>query len=292
MSDAGRNAIVVGFDLSDASRRAVWWAAREAGNRRRPLLLLHAFTWPFEEVVHSLQEAMRHELDALRETCGQIVPGLEVRTELASGDPAWVLSDTAEQAELLVLGPSGMGGAPRGALGSTAAELVSRRAGVPMVVVRGAAPPEQPELATGPAVVGVDGSPASSEAIAFAYDFAARHGVELVAVHAWSDLPLDPFARVQDWERGWDEVRTDAADVLAQSLAGEMEQYPDVSVRRVITPARPAQALLEEAEGASMLIVGSHGRGPVRRLVLGSVSHAAVHHASCPVAVVPAKRGS
>lgn len=288
MSDTGRNAIVVGFDLADVSRQAVWWAAREAGSRGQPLLLMHALTWPFEEVMHPLQQAVQSELQALVEACDQIVPGLRVRTEIISGDPVRVLSEAAEQADLLVLGPSGVGRGPRGVLGSTAAELVSRRVGGPVVIVRGEA--GQAVRASGPAVVGVDGSPASTAAIGFAYEYAAWHGVELAAVHAWSDLPLDPFARVESWERDWSEVRGEATEVLSQSLAGWATHYPDVTVRWSVTPARPAQALLAEAKGASLLVVGSHGRGPVRRLLLGSVSHAAVNDAPCPVAVVPSKR--
>ncbi|MBB5157528.1 universal stress protein [Saccharopolyspora phatthalungensis] len=294
MAEAIRKAVVVGFDLTEPSRRAVRWAAREASSRRRPLLLVHVLTWPFEEhtpikvpgegdVLEPLQKILRQELAELRDECREIDAELEVRNDMPFGDPAEVLGELAADAELLVLG------GPRievelGVLGSSSAELLTRRAGAPVVVVRGDR--EHPD--TAPVVVGVDGSPASKLAIGFAYDFAARHGSELVAVHAWSDLPLDPFARVQQWELPWHEVRNDAEEVLAESLAGWGERYPDVSVRRAVTPEKPVEALFREAQDASLLVVGSHGRGRIRRTLLGSVSHAVVNRAPCPVAVLRA----
>ncbi|MER5393131.1 universal stress protein [Saccharopolyspora sp. NPDC002686] len=296
-----RKPVVVGYDLTESSRRAVWWAAREASSRRLPLLLAHVLTWPLEEHVRvvvegdehvrivvpgegpPLQDVLRRELGALVEGCQQIAPELEVRDEMKYGDPAEDLAELAEDAELLVLG------GPRievelGALGSTSAELLTRRTGAPVVVVRGVR--EEPN--SGAVVVGVDGSAHSREAIAFAYDFAARHGEELVAVHAWSDLPLDPFTWIEHWELPWGEVREEAMEVLASCLAGWSEHYPDVKVRRVVSPEKPADALLREAQDAALVVVGSHGRGPVRRALLGSVSHAVVNRAQCPAAVLRA----
>lgn len=293
MTEAGRNAVIVGFDLSEASRQAVWWAAREADLRRAPLLLMHAFDWPFMEltpvhvgdkgeVVESLQQAMRHELENLVEGCQGIAPDLDVRTELISGDPPRVLGEAAEEAALLVVGASGFGGLYRGSAGSTTAEVVARRSRTPVVVVRsdnGTSPTD-----TGRVVLGVDGSQVSGLAIGFAYDFAARHGAELVAVHAWSDRPLEPFTR--RWEIDRTEVSKWAYELLARSLEGWEQRYPNVPVRRSVSPERPAQALFTEAAGARLLVLGTHGRGRIRRAMLGSVSHAAVHHAPCPVALL------
>ncbi|MGW5643023.1 universal stress protein [Saccharopolyspora sp. NPDC003752] len=294
MTETSRKAVVAGFDLTESSRRAVWWAAREASSRRRPLLLVHVLTWPFEEhtsikvpgegdVLEPLQKILRHELAQLVTGCQEIDAELEVHSSMPFGDPAEVLADMAGEAEVLVLG------GPRievelGVLGSMSAELLTRRTGAPVVVVRG----DREQPGTGPVVVGVDGSAASRLAIDFAYDFASRHGGELVAVHAWSDLPLDPFARVQQWELPWSEVREVAEEVLAASLAGRGERHPDVGVRRVVTPEKPAEALMGEAQEASLLVVGSHGRGRIRRSLLGSVSHAVVNRAHCPVAVLRA----
>ncbi|MFD0487440.1 universal stress protein [Saccharopolyspora spinosporotrichia] len=70
-------------------------------------------------------------------------------------------------------------------------------------------------------------------------------------------------------------------------LAGYRERYPEVSVHQEVATSQPAaEALLTAAENADLLIVGTHGRGTFRATLLGSVSHAVVHYAPCPVAVV------
>lgn len=289
---AGGMPIVVGWDLSDSARRAVWWAAREAANRERPLVLVHVFTWPFTEdtpvrvpggdsdSTEPVQQALRRAVDDLVEGCHQIAPDLEVRAELRNGDPAHELGALSDEAELLVLG--GPTGAEEPGIGSTSAELVARKSSRPVVVVRG--DPRRGE--SGPVVVGVDGSSVSDPAVAFAFDYAWRHERELVAVHAWSDLPLEPFAQVDSWDTAWGEVRGEAEEALANGVAGYRERYPDLVVRREVVPEKPAAALFREVAEGGLLVVGSHGRGRIRRALLGSVSHAAVNRAPAPVAVV------
>ena len=129
-------------------------------------------------------------------------------------------------------------------------------------------------------VVGVDGSPASELAIAIAFDEASWRGVELVAVHAWSDTSMFEF-RVPDWSR----VRSEAEELLAERLAGWQERYPDVDVVRVVECDQPARQLLEQSKSAQLLVVGSHGRGGFTGMLLGSVSTAVVHTARTPVIV-------
>lgn len=135
-------------------------------------------------------------------------------------------------------------------------------------------------------VVGVDGSSTSARAIEFAYDFADRHACELVAVHAWSDLPMDALAPIRSWDQDRETVRRKGQQILAESLSGSAQRYPNVAVHQVVSLDRPAHALLEQAAGATLLVVGSHGRGAIRSLLLGSVSHAVLYHAPCPVAVL------
>lgn len=136
-------------------------------------------------------------------------------------------------------------------------------------------------------MVGVDGSEISSAAVDFAYDFADRHGRELVAVHAWTDLPMHAMEPVRGWAEDWEDIRRRGQRLLGESLAGHAERHPGVVVRRTVSLGRPARALLDAADdGAALLVVGSHGRGTLGRLLLGSVSHAMIYHAPCPVAVV------
>ncbi|MFC7342927.1 universal stress protein [Saccharopolyspora griseoalba] len=294
MAEGLRDPVVAGFDLSDSSRRAAQWAAGEAARRRRPLLLLHVLSWPFEDfvpirvpgeeqVTEPLQRALQREMEALRARFQQADPDLVVEVRLPMGDPARSLGEIAAESELLVLGGPKVGRDSH-PLGATAVELLSRRSGAPVVVVRGEdSPPD------GPVVVGVDGSGVSRRAVGYAFEAAAQRGGELVAVHSWSDVPFNPFDVLDEWELQWGEIRDKSEVVLAEALAGWQEEFPTVEVRRVVTAAEPVGTLLGEARGASLLVVGSHGRGAVRRALLGSVSHGIVNRAPCPVAVVPAK---
>jgi nucleotide-binding universal stress UspA family protein len=217
----------------------------------------------------------------LVEECRALVENIEVHGVVTTGEPVDVLEQVSANANLLVLGSSGHGTVHHVLLGSTSAELV-RLAQVPIVVVRGTDHPAK----QGRVVVGVDGSETSTRAVDFAYDFASRHNAELVAVHAWSDLPMDALATVREWDVNWDEVSKQAHVVLAEALAGHSVRYPDVRVRKVVTMSKPVEGLLEQAENADLVVVGSHGRGAVRRMLLGSVSHAVLHYAKCPVAVL------
>jgi nucleotide-binding universal stress UspA family protein len=85
-------------------------------------------------------------------------------------------------------------------------------------------------------------------------------------------------------------IEADEREVLAERLAGWGAKYPDVRVQRVVVREHPAHALVEQSARAQLVVVGSRGRGGVAGLVLGSVSHAVLHRAHCPVVVVRPER--
>ena len=287
----GQPRVVVGSDGSAAARTAVSWAAREAASRERCLVVVEAVEWPVvgvlppagvtvdEETLRG--QAERRLAESTREL-RQARPDLDVDARVEFGRPSEVLGMVTGREDLVVIGSSGRTSVPRALLGSTAAELV-HTCDRPIVVVRGTA--EEPAHG-GRVVVGVDGSGTSDRAVGFAFDFADRHGCELVAVHAWSDLPMDALEPVRAWDEDWAALRHDGERLLSDALAPHQERYPGVAVRRVVEFDRPAHALLADADGAVLLVVGSHGRGAVRGLLLGSVSHAVIYHAPCPVAVL------
>lgn len=309
----GVSGVVAGFDGSDQARKAVFWAVDEATSRDHPLLITQAHLVPVATVGHAwgpipapawganaslwdqahlfddqrVREHNERALTALAEECRARAPELTVSTVMEDGPAQVVLSATAVNvgADLLVVGASGLGALPRMLVGSTAADVV-HSADRPVVVARDA-----PAEDDAPVVVGVDGTDASERAVGFAFDFAARHGAALTAVHARSDWPLDMLTKAGLWNRDTDRA-ADTTDPLADKVLGPWQRrHPDVPVRIEFVDDRPAQALLERSERARLLVVGSRGRGAVRRVLLGSVSHAALYHASCPVAIVPSPEG-
>jgi nucleotide-binding universal stress UspA family protein len=288
-------AVVAGFDGSDESVRAVRWAAAEAGLRNRALLIVQALrpqqlapvgygVYPAVAADFGDERLMRpvkQRLDAMAVECRRTIPALEVMTQFQYDDPVTALTTIVEdtEAELVAVGSSGHGALPRMILGSTAAEL-ARSVLRPLVVVRGA-----PE-ADAPVVVGVDESQASQRALKFAFEYAELHRCLVHAVHAWSDQPLDVFEPVERWEQDAAAEQAAAGEFSEKYLDSWRERHPRVAARLTTVKDRPARALLELAESAQLLVVGSHGHGVVRRVLLGSVSHAALYHSSCPVAIL------
>src|SRR5690606_31055559 len=139
----------------------------------------------------------------------------------------------SEEAQLVVVGGRGLGAFRRALLGSVSTAL-ARHAESPVAVI-----PEHEPAPEGPVVVGVDGSPVSSAAIALAYEEADAAGAKLVAVHGWSE-----FGRYLSRE----EMQGEAEALVAQNLAGYAERYPDVVVERLVEEQRPAVLLLRAAE--------------------------------------------
>jgi nucleotide-binding universal stress UspA family protein len=276
--------VVVGFDGSDLAKRAVLWGAEEASRRGAALQVVQAVRAPLPEPVftpmsmpvpefvteETMSRAAEDHLAELKRELERTWPGLSVDTGVRLGRPVDVLAE--EPGDLLVLGSSGRTGIAEMFLGSTAAELVSI-GGRPVVVTR-SGPMD------GRVVVGVDGSETSTDAIEFAFSFAARHGRELLAIHAWSDVGWAELP-----EQDFDHIRVDLAKLLEEQLAPHRSRHPEVHVAQEVAFDAPARALLQAAEGAALIAVGSHGRGAVKRAILGSVSHAVLHHAPCPVAV-------
>ena len=282
--------IVAAVDGSPESRVAVDWAARDAALRRVPLTLAHVLpgaamqSWiqaplPAQYFADEKDAARQIMRDALKvaEAATRDAELFCVNQRVLSGQPTAALADLTKDADMVVVGRRGMGKVGRLLLGSVSAGL-TQHAHCPVAVIHDE-DPLIPHPAQAPVVVGVDGSPASELATAIAFDEASRRGVDLVAVHTWSDagyaLP----------EEGWSEIQPEEEMLLSERLAGFRERYPDVSTRRVLRPDRPAQALLEEAEHAQLLVVGSHGRGGFAGMLLGSVGSQVVQSARIPVIV-------
>jgi nucleotide-binding universal stress UspA family protein len=282
--------IIVGADGSPASNAAVCWAAHEAVLRNLPLTVVHVVSpaaspwsqaplldefavWQENEGHRILADALKLARDTAKDN-----PRIAVESELFFSATAPTLVDLSQEAELMVVGNSGRGALARGLLGSVSSSLV-RRAHCPVAVIRDE-DPRMPHPAQAPVLVGIDGSPASELATAFAFDEASRRRVNLVAVHAWSDTEIFELPGLD-----WSAVKAEEERLLAEGLAGWQERYPDVTVHRLLVCDRPARVLVETSETAQLVVLGSHGRGGFAGMLLGSVSNAVVQSVRMPVIV-------
>jgi nucleotide-binding universal stress UspA family protein len=166
-------------------------------------------------------------------------------------------------------------------------------------------------------VVGVDASPGAKTALAWAaaearlrqavlqvvhayhsqelvapFYFPSQHALPGTAVGAAGEPSQQEIAATLRNRAEVEEVFHSQADRLLEALVGEVgERVSGVEVQRTVVEDRhPAEALVELSAGAELLVVGSRGRGGFSEMLLGSVSHAAVLHAVCPVVVVPSQR--
>ncbi|WP_236794276.1 universal stress protein [Amycolatopsis sp. GM8] len=285
--------LVVGVDGARGMPRAVRWAAREAAQRHRGLRLVHATDELSLNYPHSLPVSddvravarMRGQrlLRAARDAAREVAPDLHVEVELSHEAPAAVLLEEARSAALMVLGTPGL--RPLGRVfGGSLSTALAAHAACPVALVRPhVAEDESPS--EGPVVVGVDGSPSSEEAVALAFEEASWRDAPLVAVHTWDDAFVAAVFEQTHWTPDEDAVEARESEVLAERLAGWQEKYPDVVVRRMVTRGRPAVALLDLADAAQLLVVGSRGRGGFAGMLLGSTSQSVMSYALCPVIV-------
>jgi nucleotide-binding universal stress UspA family protein len=206
-------------------------------------------------------------------------PEIDIRGEALTGGAIELLTELSAEASMLVLGASGQTTSPQVLLGSSASEL-TRRVTAPVAVIRDIAD-DSPGRAV---VIGVDGSTAGARAAQAGFHLAARRRLRVVAVHAWSDLPLEALGISADVNAA--QAREDGASLLATQLAEIRRLHSQVQVDEVVAVDRPTRALLDHAAGAALLVVGRHGRARSADTPLGSVCHAVLHYAPCPVLII------
>jgi nucleotide-binding universal stress UspA family protein len=278
---------VIGVDGSPGGASALDWGLALAQRRAAPVRLVHAFAPPIGDLrigggndISVAGDARSSSRELLEGTLQQAVsrcPSLTITSGLVDDAAAPALIEESRKAAMIVVGAHGARGFSNLVAGSTTMN-VACHAHCTVVTV-----PTDPTHARGGSgiVVGVDGSDVTQGAIAFALNEAAATGQAVTAVHGWVD-PVTMSPMTQD-TAGYSQAREKAlADILAPWTA----KHPDVAITLHVVREHPVHALAAAATGAQLLVVGSRGRGALRSMMLGSVSHGVLHLATCPVAVV------
>ncbi|MGC0208716.1 universal stress protein [Streptomyces levis] len=293
--------VLAGIDGSAGAAAAADWAAREALLRGVALRLCHALPqFPGAEVPGA--EVPGPALERLRALGTQVVqravddlterhPGLAVDGRVAGEAPADALLDAARDAGLLVVGARGAGGFEGLAVGSVALRTAAA-APCPVVLV-----PDRPGTfaerapavrGTGQVVLGFDAHRPAGEAAGFAFPAAEARAARLRVVQAWA-LPAESVSSrtlvVTEEDRAtWEDQEVLG---LSDALRPWREKYPGVTVATDLMLLHPAEALVNASRAADLLVVGRRTGARTSEGRLGPVTHAVLHHARCPVAVVP-----
>ncbi|MET9272085.1 universal stress protein [Kribbella sp. NPDC003557] len=284
--------IVVGIDGSQQSGNALEWAVARARLGGEQLELLNAYTLVPELNFYGYHGVPSQPVDWYVEFSGQLLeaaakrvrelaPELTCKLTSELGHPAHLLAEASEGADAVVVGRRGLGSVASALMGSVSNRLTSQ-AKCPLVVVG-----EDDRPTTGPIVVGVDGSEYGANALRYAITEAAVRGTTVRAVAAYELL----HPALRDDPELVARMRADVEQETAAAIAHALDEAKGtdtapVSVDPVAVEGPAAEAILSHAEDAQLIVVGTHGKGLVRRILLGSVSRQVLNDTNRPVAII------
>ncbi|MEU6231176.1 universal stress protein [Streptomyces sp. NPDC047042] len=284
--------ITAGVDGTPESHAALAWAAREAVRRDLPLRVVHAWQLVPDQAFGAASREthdqwVREGVDEAAQGVAERHPELDVTVDVVEGGAADSLAEAAAGAEMLVLGSRGHGAIVGFLLGSVGQHVIAESAR-PVVLVR-AEDRASDEAAGREVVVGQHGDPEESgPALRFAFEAAAARGAGVLAVRAWSLPPLFAYSpgslKLLEEAGGMEPYEKNA---LSAALEPWRERFPEVPVTQHVEMGSAGEVLLSAAARAQLLVVGRRAHRSAVGARIGSVAHGVLHHAHCPVAVVP-----
>ncbi|MFD5625234.1 universal stress protein [Streptomyces sp. NPDC127072] len=306
--------VTAGLDGSRESRAAAEWAAREAKLRGLPLKLVNVWEpVPMARATLLGTEPQQHGSQRSEtgvpqaEGWGRIGresaeglrlrhPGVEITAEQVSGRPGEALAHLAEDAALLVLGSRGLSGVGGFLVGSVGLAVVAH-ADRPVVLVRAGEQAADEHLMdpTGipsaaapnrPVVLGLNTEDPDPSLVEFAFDAADRRATSLRVVHGWNPPPYYAYGLSSDLGLQT-ELSQQEATVLTEVLRPWRQKFPAVEVIEESRYGTAAIHLVDASREASLVVVGRRVRRSPLGARIGPITHAVLHHATAPVAVVP-----
>lgn len=276
-------------DFSEISSRALQHAIALASRFEAQLSLVHVVPSAVSPTggayFPATREMRRQAGEELRGFAALAVQALvRVETDLREGEPWREIQAAAEQlpADLVVMGTHGRGGFENLLLGSVA-ERVMRRAPCPVLTVGEAAPEGAPGM-FGRILCAADLSESSASTVAFALSLAAEHQAELTLLHVLEGLHLyEDAPELLPLRRNLEEV---ARGQLAAAVPPDAREW--CTVHELVTLGRAHREILRVAveKQADLIVMGTHGHGPMGRMLFGSTSNSVVRAAHCPVLTV------
>jgi nucleotide-binding universal stress UspA family protein len=288
--------IVAGTDGSEESLAAVAWAATEAVRRATPLCIVHVLDPghgpaashaqplrhdPAGRLRHGLQHRARSALGKAPRRAAGAAPGVDMHAAALIGRAEQVLTALTARAPLLVIGTRGAGGYPGLRVGSVALH-VACRARCPVVVTPMESRPVLDEI-----VVSTDDGDLATAALEFGFGEADVRGARLTALHAWEDPRAGRLDGHPDWLLSVGPPNDGAAALLADQVTPWRDRYPGVSVNESTVHGHPGRVLALASRGADLVVVGGRHGDLAPEPGLARVSYEMLHHACCPVALVP-----
>lgn len=287
--------VMVAYDGTPQASAALSWAVREAKSRRWPLTIAMAHTVVSTSLRSAgpmlaagaakatVHRAQREHLAEKAQEIRDANPDLEVTTDYVARGPAGYLVEQSEQPGMVVIGTRGVGGVRAAMLGGVADEVITYARG-PVVVV--------PEVIPVPGcvLVAVDEVDSARGAVHFAAEAARVSGRPLEVVCCWEvDHPLAPLNPVALMEDRGDELAADSQAIVDAVVAQLRSEHPDLDVTGSAVLGSAPETLVDLSASASLLVVGSRGRGGFSGLLLGSTSRKTLRDTQCPGVVVPSR---
>lgn len=284
--------VAVGFDRTPSSEFALHVAAREADRRGGSLVVITAYHWPTPpgpwppasatteaDARKAAEEIAEYGANQVRPHC----PDLPIEPRAAAGYAGRVLAEAGRTADLLVVGNRGTGGFHGLRLGSTSLRALAGTC-CPVIVVRGNALDVHQRI-----VAAVDIDQDCDAVLDFAFDEAARRRAGLTVMHIW-DEPWIVYYGQQDPGTAEDiaRIQREREDRLAALVRSAGAHHPAVHAFHQVGTGSTAGLLVDASQRADLLVTGARRHADGRHgLLLGPVTQVLLHHAHCPVAVVP-----
>jgi nucleotide-binding universal stress UspA family protein len=285
--------VVVGYDRSPSSERALVEAGREAAWRGAAVEVVHAFHYvsapsPMFAVPTELELTLKDAAESVGPAGADLLrerhPGMRVESKLITGPAGQSLAEVARDAELLVLGNRGRGGFTGLLLGSVSIRALNS-ASCPTMIVRGTT---REPLHT--IILALDIVDPAQELLVLAFEEASRRGARLRVLNAcdFDWRPADRMETGDEVDHAEAQAMADLRNAIEELLGPRRTEYPGVRLEAEVIQGTPGAVLTEATKHADLIVTGAHRRGDAHSgMRLGPVTQTLLHHADCPVVVVP-----